>query len=822
MNRCAVGRDEVKVLAKAQELAAGQLVRHCDPQSLGVEDTSGVEGDGLPFGQPRALAALEFGLEIGGDGFNVFVMGATGTGRNSITRVVLEEAARKQPTPPDWCYIHNFDDPRRPRALSLPPGRGSALRRDVEELIKSLDQAIVSVFEGEEYQERRDQVLKVYHEARHKELQEFEQEAEAAGFTVGRGPAGLIVAPTKEGEVITPQEYAALPEEEREALEKKREELQEKLVDILRRGQRSEKEARDAVRQLDREMVQFACAHLVEELIESYQELPEVVAHLQAIMNDLVENVAHFRDGEERAMPLPMPLGVMMQERSPYDRYRINLLVEHSEAAGAPVVQEANPTLHNLTGEVEYQTQMGALVTDFSMIKPGALHKANGGFLVMDALTVLRRPYAWDALTRCLKNEEIRIESLGDQFRLVSTVSLEPEPIPLQVRVVLIGTPLLYYLLYQYDEDFQKLFKVKADFGSDTERNAESEKLYLAFVAMTCRDKGLPAFTAGAVARVIEYGSRVAEDQGKLTARLMEITELLQEAAYWARKRGGERVEAEDVAQAIDQRIWRSNRVEERVLELIRKDVIKVATEGTAVGQVNGIALIPLGDYTIGRPTRITARTFLGRAGVVNIEREVKMSGPIHDKGVLIISGYLGQKYAQERPLSCAATLAFEQSYEEMEGDSASAAELFALLSGLGELPLRQDVAVTGSVNQHGVIQPVGGVTRKVEGFYEACKAKGLTGTQGVLLPASNREHLMLCRELVEAVEAGQFHVWTMESLDEGLELLTGLPAGEADESGQYPEGTVHGAVQRRLAKMAEALKAFAVPEEGTEKKEEE
>jgi lon-related putative ATP-dependent protease len=399
-------------------------------------------------------------------------------------------------------------------------------------------------------------------------------------------------------------------------------------------------------------------------------------------------------------------------------------------------------------------------------------------------------------------------------------VSLEPEPIPLQVKVVLIGTPMLYYLLYQYDEDFQKLFKVKADFASDTDRNAESEQAYLSFVARVCREKKLPPFSAEAVARVIEYGSRLAEDQSKLTARLMDITELVQEAAYWARKQGSERVEAEDVTRATDQHIWRSNRVEERVLEMISKDVLMLDTTGQAIGQVNGISLIPLGDFTVGKPTRITARTHLGRAGVVNIEREVKLSGPIHDKGVLIISGYLGEKYALDRPLSCAISLVFEQSYEEVEGDSASAAELFALLSSLAQLPLRQDLAVTGSVNQHGVIQPVGGVTRKVEGFYEACKTKGLAGTQGVLMPASNREHMMLCTEVVEAVQAGQFHVYTMETLDDGLELLTGMPAGKPNARGEYSEETVHGAVQRRLAYFADTLKAYAIPErDGEEKK---
>jgi lon-related putative ATP-dependent protease len=779
-----------------------------------VKSTAEAEPLAQPLGQPRALAALEFGTRVGAQGYNVFVMGIAGTGRKLMTTMILEQAAAQRPAPVEWCYVHNFEDPRRPRAICLPTGRGSEFRHDMEELIKSLDQSIRAVFDSDDYQQRRDQLLKAFRDERQAEIGEFERQAQEAGFAIGRGPDGLIVAPAKEGEILAPQEYAALPETERDALEKKRQELQEQLIDILRRGHRKEHEARDQVRQLDREMVQFAAAHLIEEVAGKYADLGEIEEHLKALMGDLVENVAQFRDGEEHTVPLPLPPGLMPVEASPYARYRVNLLVEHGKEKMAPVVYEPNPTLHNLTGEVEYQTQMGALVTDFTMIRPGALHRANGGYLILDVLALLQRPYAWDALKRCLKNGEIKIESLGDQFRFVSTVTLEPEPIPVDLKVVLIGTPMLYYLLHQYDEDFGKLFKVKADLGSDMERNEEGERLYLGYVARTCQECSLPPFTAEAVAQIVEHGSRLAEDQGKLTTRFMDIADLIQEAAQWASERnGGAAVEAEDVVRAIDQHVWRSNRIEERLLDLIEDGVLMVDTEGSAVGQVNGIALMPLGDYLVGKPTRITARSYLGRPGVVNIEREVKLSGPLHDKGVLILSGYLGEKYASDQPLSCAVSLGFEQSYEEVEGDSASAAELFALLSSLGELPLRQDLAVTGSVNQHGIIQPVGGVTRKVEGFFDACRRKGLTGTQGVVLPAANRAHLMLRADVVEAVRQGQFHVYSIGTLDEGLALLTGLPAGEIDATREYPPETVHGKVQRRLAHFARVLKEYAAPE---------
>ncbi len=799
-------------------LSPEQLRWVCDPGQLKFDTTAEVDALEGPIGQQRAMSALEFGANIPSEGYNVFVLGPPGTGRSTMTRQALEQMAKDQPQPSDWCYVYNFEDPRSPKTIELPVGRGVALRDQVNELIEDVNQAIAQAFESESYQDQRDELLKDFREQRSQQIQQFEEEAEATGFTVGRGPGGVVVAPAADGEVMSPQDYAELPEEERKTLDRKREELQDKLVGIMRDVQRREKDAREQVKQLDRQVVEFAAGHLIDESADEYKEYPEVAEHLAQMKQDLIENVAQFRDGEEQTPRLPLPPGFPALEKSPYDRYRINLLLTSGELEGAPVIFEANPTIDNLTGQIEYQTQMGSLVTDFTMVRPGALHRANGGYLMMEAEAILRRPYAWEALKRCLKNREIRIESLQDQLRWLSTVSLEPEPIPLNVKVVLLGSPLLYHLLYTYDEDFAKLFKVKADFNVLMDRSAETLTQVAQFVAKRCQEENLLAFSADAVAKIAEYAARVAADRDKLTTRFVQIADLAREAAYWARHNGdGQLVRADDVQYALEQHIWRSDRVEQRLLELIEEGTLLVDTEGEVVGQINGIALLPVGDYLIGKPTRLTARTFMGRAGIINIEREAELSGPIHNKGVLILGGYLGQKYTSEYPLSCTASISFEQTYEEVEGDSAACAELYAMLSSLSGLPIRQNLAVTGSVNQHGQVQPVGGVTRKIEGFYETCKVKGLTGDQGVVIPATNIRHLMLREEVVDAVAEGKFHIYAVETIDEGLEMLTGVAAGEPDEEGNYPEGTVHRAVQDRLRRFAEVSREYGPAARGGE-----
>jgi len=782
----------------------------CDPASLGIESTAELALAAEPIGQERAVAAVDFGATITSEGYNIFVLGPVGSGRTTLTRQMLEAIAAEQPTPSDWCYAHNFHNPRSPVALQLDPGDGRRLADDVDELIEDITQAIEHVFDSDEYQDQRDELLREFREERAREMQGFEKKAEEAGFTIGRSPGGLVVAPAPEGKVITPEQYKQMSEEERDELDKKREQLQDELVDLVQVVHRREKEARKALRQLDRQTIQFATSHLIDDLIQEYKKCEAVVEHFQQMKDDLVENVARFRDGEEHTPSFPVPEAFIGAAYTPYDRYRINALVTNEGLEGAPVVFEMNPTIDNLTGEIEYQTRMGALTTDFTMIKPGALHRANGGYLILEAEAVLRRPFAWEALKRCLKNQQVKIESIQDQVRIISTVSLEPQSIPLDIKVVLIGTPLVYYLLYQYDDEFGKLFKVKADFNTIMERNDETIQAYAQFIAAKCQEEDLPPFSAEATAKIVEHGVRTASDQEKLTTRFVEVLDLVRESAYWADRNGNEDlVQAKDVQNALEQFIWQSNRIEERLLELIEQGTLLIETEGKVTGQINGLHIAVLGDYIMGMPTRITVRSALGTAGIVNIEREVKLSGPFHDKGVLILSGYLRQKYASDQPLSCAASISFEQSYSQVEGDSASCAELIALLSSIGGVPVRQDIAVTGSVDQHGSIQAIGGATQKIEGFFAACKVKGFTGEQGVVIPAANVRNLMLREEVVEAVEAGQFHIWAAETVDEALEILTGMPAGEMDEEGNYPEGSVHRAVCDRLQQMAETLREY-------------
>lgn len=797
-------------MAKARELKPRELRWQCPTTVFRFTSTANVpELDG-PIGQERARAALDFGADITSEGYNVFVMGPSGTGRNSTTRNTLQERAAALPAADDWCYVYNFDDARYPAALHLPPGLGPQLRDDLAQMLRDIQQNLASAFEGDEYNEKRDEIVKEFRDERNKELQAFEQEAQTAGFALGRSPAGLIVAPAIEGEVMTPQQYGDLDDEDRQRLDKTREELQEKLGDIMRRGQREEKETRERVQQLDRQAATEALQAVFEELRARYAAVAGVMAHLNRIEQDIVENIGALRRaGDEDEQQTPgMPPGMMpTTPRNPLDRYQVNVLVTHDPDAGAPIVYETNPTLDKLTGEIEHQAQMGAMITDFTMIKPGALHRANGGYLILEALPLLLRPFAWEALKRALKNRQVKIESLSDQYRFISTVTLDPEPIPLDVKVALVGSPMIYYLLYAHDEDFGKLFKVQADFGSDLDRTDEAMQQYAQFVAHICQKDGLLPFNRAAVARLVEQGAEMAGDQNKLTASLMDIADLVREAAYWARKNDKKRVAPEDVEHAVAQKIWRSNRLEERLLELLQDGTIMVDTTGEVVGQVNGLSIMTLGDYMIGRPSRLTCRTFTGRSGVMQIDREVKLTGRLHDKGLLTLTGFLGDRFGRQEQVQFSATLSFEQLYSDLDGDSASSTELYSLLSSLADAPLKQGIAVTGSVNQKGEVQPIGGVSRKIEGFYKVCQLQGLTGEQGVVIPATNERHLMLSREVVEAVRQGQFNIWSVKTIDEGIELLSGLPAGKPKADGEYPPDTIYGRVQRRLREIAEALR---------------
>jgi len=797
--------------AHLSPLPPDSLRRVCDPSCFDFETTAHLPELAEVLGQPRAVAALEFGASIASHGFNLFALGLPGSGKTTLIREHLERRAAKQPAPPDLAYVFNFADARRPQLLCLPPGKATQLQQDMTALVRELQDAIPRAFDNKEYAAQRDKLVDQLERQRREALTRLENYVSQYGFQLIKTPGGLLLAPVINGSLISEEQLEKLTDEQKEKLVRIREKLQGEIEEGIRRVRELEKGVQDALRALDIETASGAVRHSLDDLRAKYRGLESVIRYLDAVQADVVEHAEDFRKSkkgaEQPALSFPLPFSSAPTE-DPFVRYKVNVLVDNAGLTGAPVIVESNPTYHNLTGRIEHRALWNAVVTDFTMIKPGALHRANGGYLILPARECLINPYAWEGLKRALKDRALKVEELGTQLSLISTVTLEPEPLPLEVKVVLIGSPLLYYLLLAYDEDFQKLFKVKADFTTEMARTPESEHAYALFIGAITRANNALPFDRGAVARVIEYGSRAVGDQTKLSTRFGDITDLIQEAAHRAAQNTHTCVTADDVRVAEEARRYRSNLIEERLQEAVQTGTLLIETTGSAVGRVNGLSVLSLGDYAFGHPSRITATVGPGRRGVVSIEREVELSGPIHGKGVLILSGYLLRQYGQAMPLNLSASLVFEQSYGMVEGDSASLAELFALLSALSGLPLRQDIAVTGSVNQHGQVQAVGGVTEKIEGFFDACRQKGLTGQQGVLIPTANRQHLMLRDEVVEAVRAGRFNVWAVEAVDAGLELLTGLPAGERDSRGVYSAGSVHRAVADQLAKYAKALKA--------------
>lgn len=792
------------------ELGPERLRMICDPGCFPYQTTDEVPPLEGMIGQERAMRAMEFGLKVRNPGYNIYMAGVPGTGKTTYAQDLVSQVARTQKPPDDWCYVYNFDDPDRPVAIRLPTGKGAEFQRDMEELVADLKVHIPRVFESADYEQQRAETMGKYQSRISEVLRGLVERARAEGFALQQTAAGFLVAPLVQGQPITSEQYQELPEPVRREIEEKGTQVQEWISEAQRQVRLLEKEARGAIRELEQRIARVAVGPLIERLQEKWRDFPLVVNYLSRVEQDVRENLEEFRTSEQETPSLPLPFLPPRQEReSAVLRYRVNLLVNNAGAQGAPVVVETNPTYYNLFGGVEYRSHMGVMVTDFTMIRGGAMHRANGGYLILQARDVLVNPGAWDGLKRALKNRSIQIENMAEQFRLIPTRTLRPEPIPLDVKIILVGNPLLHMLLHYYDEDFRKFFKIKADFDTEMPRNDENLEGYFRFLSSLCRREGIRHLDRSAVAKVVEYSSRLAGSQKKLSTRFNEVVEVVYEANVWAEAEGSPVIGAAHISKAIEEKVYRSNRIEEKIREMIAEGKILVDVDGTAVGQVNGLSVLQVGDYAFGKPSRITARTFLGEEGVVNIERETEMSGNIHTKGVLILGGYLGGKYAQDKPLSLSARLVFEQTYEEVDGDSASSTELYALLSSLSGLPLRQDLAVTGSVNQNGEIQPIGGVNEKIEGFYAVCKVKGLTGRQGVLIPHQNVDDLMLKEEVVEAVRAGKFHIYAIRTVDEGIELLTGVPAGTRQPDGSYPGGTVHHLVDNKLREMAEKLSAF-------------
>lgn len=782
------------------------LRRRLDPAMLPFQTTAEVSPVETTIGQPRAAEAIDFALEVGARGFHLYVAGLPGTGRESRVLAAVRSFAATRPTPPDWVYVHNFAEPDSPIAFPMPAGQGRKLARAMTSFLEAARQEISRAFESDDYARRREQPLTELNTRRAKLIADLRNFAQEREFGLEMAPTGIASVPLQNGEPMPPKAFEHLPPEKKSEILQREKEVQAEVAAFVRQMRQVEKDSQKRVMALDRELALYVAGPLIAELREEFGGQPEVLAFIGQIEKNLPEHLHDFLPAAESG-PAEGAAEAQRQERLAL--HEVNVLIDNSGMTGAPVVFERNPTYYNLIGRQDYQAVMGTMVTDFRQIKPGALHHANGGFLVLHAIDVMSSPFAWKALERALVSNEVRIENPGEQVASVPTARPRPAPIPLDLKLILIGPADLYQALHRADVDFPELFGVKAEFAPDMDWSDENLASYSAFLSRIVHDRGLLHFDRSAVARIVEHGARLRDHQRKLTARFLDVGKLAVEASHWASKARHEVVLAEDVDAAIVHQERRRNLVEERMREMIVDGTVMIDTEGARVAQINGLSVLNVGDYDFGRPSRVTARVSVGRGTVQSIEREIELSGPIHSKGFLILTGYLQAQYAQDWPLSLGATITFEQSYGGIDGDSASTTELWALLSALSGLPLNQAIAVTGAVNQHGEVQAVGGVTRKIEGFYDVCRERGLTGGQGVIVPTSNVKNLMLKEEVVEAVRAGRFHVWAVSHIDEGVELLMERAAGERAADGMFPQGTVHRMVQDRLREYAEQVREF-------------
>jgi lon-related putative ATP-dependent protease len=808
----------------AKALRSEELRRICDPARLGFASTDELTPIDTLIGQERALDAIRFGARIDQPGYNLFALGPQGSGRHTAVLSHLEKQAREAPTPNDWVYVHNFEASHKPLAMRLPAGTAAPFKSAMTDMVEDLRETIPAGFQSDEYRDKRQAIDAEFEEKQESAFDELRQKAESQSVGILRTPMGFALAPMRDGQVIKPDVFNVLPKHERETIQAKISELQNELAAILERLPGLERRRRERIRQLNAELIGQIVDGSIKTVADKFESIDAIQNRLVEIREDLVQNAELFlphSDAETNLPGLPVAEGRPIDPR--FNRYLVNVMVandDDGDSKGAPLICEDHPSLANLVGRVEHLSQFGALVTDFTMIRPGALHRANGGYLVMDARKILGEMFAWEALKRALRSETVTIVSAAEQLSLVSTISLEPEPIPLKAKIVLIGERILYYLLSTLDPEFLDLFKVEVDFDEELPRTEENIGLYAQLIATIVKKHELRPFDAAGTARLIDEAVRLAEDAERLTLRVGRLADLMQEADYWAGEAGRKTVTAKDVACAYQEQIKRADRIRTRSLETINRGIVLIDTEGAKVGQVNGLSVLSIGKSTFGRPSRITARVRMGTGKVIDIERETKLGGPIHSKGVLILSSYLAAKFALDVPMSLWASLVFEQSYGGVEGDSASSAELYALLSALADVPIDQSFAVTGSVNQHGEVQAIGGVNQKIEGFFDVCNERGLTGKQGVLIPASNVQHLMLHPDVVDAAQAGQFHIYPVETVAQGLEILTGRPAGERAADGTFSADSINAAVEARMQQFASARQRFAEEKPDQDEKE--
>lgn len=782
------------------ELSIKQLRRYCDPKEFKFTSTKNLPELEEFIGQDRALDALSFGIEIQDHGYHIYALGPVGTGKTTIVRKFLERDAKNKPVPNDWLYINNFEDQDKPHKLCLPAGKGREFKDDMDQMVVELKTEVPKAFEGKDYEQEQERIEQEFQKRSKELLLELEKKADQIGFRLLQTPQGMAAVPISEEKAFMSGKENELGEQERQEIDAKQEKLQSEMREVLRQVEELQKQGKERMRELDQRVVGFAVDHLINDLKKKYIEYEAVTKFLTEARAFLLKNVQAFKQIKQmERMPQQSRMSMMFGGQEPaFDEYRVNLIVDNSKQQGAPVILEKNPIGPNLLGRIEQQGWFGTLVTNFRMIKAGSLHKANGGYLIIEALDLLTKPLAWQILKRALKNKEVAVESMAEALGAFMTRTLEPEPIPLHTKVILIGDPYLYYLLFNWDQDFTELFKIKADFETRMDRKPESTKQYAQFVGSICREEGLKHFAPSAVAKIVEYGARSVDHQKKLGTRFGDIVDLVRQSNYWANKNGNKLVQSKDVQKALDEKIYRSNRIEQLIQDMIKEGTILIDTKGKIVGQINGISVLSLGDYSFGKPSRITARAYVGNEGVMNIDREVKLGGPIHNKATMILSGFFGGKYASNIPLAFSASITFEQLYEEVEGDSATSAEIYALLSSLSGYPIRQDLAVTGSANQRGEVQAIGGVNEKIEGFFQVCKIKGLNGKQGVIIPKSNTDHLMLHENVIDAVKQGKFHIYAVSNIDEGIEILTGKDSKIIDK-----------AIQRKILELAKKAKEF-------------
>lgn len=796
------------------KLSPSDLYRRCAPDQFSFATTEDVTTPVGTIGQERALKSIDFGLEVDSQGFNIFALGEAGTGKMTTLMTMLNDKASREEVPDDWCYVHNFKNPDVPTAVPLEPGRGQVFRKDMDDFVKAIRLDIPKAFESKEYEKQRSKIMEEFQQKQNELFSKLEQEAREKGFSIKRGVAGILIVPMKKDaeEPLTPDEFAKLDEKTKKEMEKTGKSLQERLNEVFRAVRDTEKFVHEMLGKLEKAIAYDALHPHIENLKTKYKGNDKIQAFLDDAREDILSHLDEFKTTEEQ--PSPLPFMKMPKQEPSFVRFVVNLIVDNAQTKGAPIIFESNPTYLNLFGRIENKLLYGMATTDFTMIRAGSVHKANGGYLVIDAQELLRNMFSYEALKRAIKNREIRIEDVLEQYRMISIAGMKPDAIPLNTKVILKGSPYLYYLLHNLDPDYGQLFKVKADFDSRMDRTEENIQKYAAFIASCQKEERLLAVDRTGVAAVVEFGSRLADQQDKLSTRFSSIADLIRESHYWAKKDGASFIRADHVKQAIEEKVFRVNRIEERLREATLDDSIIVDTTGAKAGQINALAVLDMGDYMFGKPSRITARTYVGKAGIVNIERETKMSGKIHDKAIFIIASFLGSRYAAKTPISLTASITFEQLYDGIEGDSATCAEVYALLSSISGVPIKQSFAVTGSMDQNGDVQPIGGVNQKLEGFFDLCKNRGLDGSHGAIIPKRNVKNLMLKQEIVDAVNDGKFSVYAIERVEEGLEILTGMTVGEMQPDGSYPEGTLNALVVKRLTELSDVLEKKKEKEE--------